>query len=52
MALDEALTIRFTTEEMAEIERVAAEEQRTRGAAVRKLVAEALAARQKKEARK
>lgn len=43
--LEESLTIRFPPSEMAEIERVAAEESRQRGPMIRLLVREALSAR-------
>lgn len=46
---DESLTIRFSADEMQEIQRLAVQEDRTRGAMVRKLVDEALAARRAKE---
>lgn len=39
-----SLTIRFSEDEMAEIDRAAAAQGRTRGATVRRLVAESLAA--------
>lgn len=47
MVRDENLTIRFSAEEMAAIEEAARDDDRTRGAMVRKLVVEALAARKR-----
>lgn len=44
---DEQLTIRFSAEEMQEITKLADEEDRTKGAMVRKLVGEALAERKR-----
>lgn len=44
---DEQLTIRFSAEEMQEITRLADEEDRPKGAMVRKLVDEALAERKR-----
>jgi hypothetical protein len=52
MARDESLTIRFSTDEMAAIERIAEDEARTRGNAVRKLVDEALTARREEESKR
>lgn len=48
MALEETLSIRFSALEIAEITRIAKEEARTRGAVVRLLMDEALAARREK----
>lgn len=42
---EESLTIRFTEDEMADIQRLADEEDRKRGPMVRRLVQEAIAAR-------
>jgi hypothetical protein len=51
MVRDKRLAIRWTDEELAEIERIAREEDRTRGNTVRKLVDEALTARRERESK-
>lgn len=49
MVLDTTFAVRWSEEELAEIQRIAEQEDRTRAYVVRKLVGEALAARRQKE---
>jgi predicted transcriptional regulator len=51
MVRDESLTVRWSEEELAELQRIAEQEDRTRGYVIRQLVGEALAARREKEQR-
>lgn len=49
MVRDKSLNVRWSDQELAEIQRIAEQEDRTPGQVVRKLVGEALAARHQKE---